>query len=186
MALLAAEPDATLDLSADLDLSGDARLWVVQATPTHDFPFARDLRKWGLAHYAPRALDERHDPRRKQLRRRVVPLFSSYAFLYGDLCDVWKARQSPYCCGHIEVFDQRRLLFELRQVDQLLRSGRPVAPEPELHAGQFVRVLSGPFRGVVGTVARVASRDRLIVHVETLGQRVGVEFENWAVEAVGC
>jgi len=91
----------------------------------------------------------------------------------------------------IEVNDQQRLLDELLQIEQALRTGAPLVPHSYIKAGQHCRVIAGPLADLHGTVIEVPKRKkerlggpvktkntaRLVLQIDMLGQAASVEID---------
>jgi transcriptional antiterminator RfaH len=184
MPILAAEPDRC---PADLfERSADApsRSWrVLHSKPRQEKSLARYLHAAGLQYYLPLIA------RRNRIRGRIitsrVPLFTSYVFLRADPAERVLALASNRVVQVLEVGDQNRLLRDLRQIDTLLGSGAPIAPEARLAPGDEVEVTSGPLAGLSGTIVRTASGRRFVVKVDFIQQGASVMLDDFALIPVG-
>jgi transcription antitermination factor NusG len=67
---------------------------------------------------------------------------------------------------------------EINSIKLLLRAESEIESHPYLKIGQRVRVIDGPFQGVVGKVQEFRGRRRLVVTVELLARSVSVVLEN--------
>lgn len=117
---------------------------------------------------------------RAYTRKRVTvdfPLFPSYVFLFADSSDREVALKTNRIAATIEVRDQSRLRSELRQVRTLLEAGEAVSLFPSLTVGAKCRVVSGPLKGICGTVSGKGRRRKLFVSVTTLGQSACLEID---------
>ena len=74
------------------------------------------------------------------------------------------------------------LVDDLRAIKRLIDSEKPLTPEARILPGQFVRVKSGPLRGVEGIVAKRKGGQRLIVAVRFLNQGASIELEDVDLE----
>jgi len=118
-------------------------------------------------------------------RRRVeLPLFSSYVFLFGPLEAIYFAIESRRVVRAICAPDQDRFELELNQIRTALAGGADLDPYPYLTRGRWVRVSSGPFRGLEGLVEERLKQDRLILQVNTLGQAASLEIDASLLEPV--
>ena len=52
-----------------------------------------------------------------------------------------------------------------------------VQNEKEIHMGQRVRVMTGPFKGAEGVVKRTGGRSRLVVLMESIMQAVSIDIK---------
>jgi transcriptional antiterminator RfaH len=103
-------------------------------------------------------------------------------FLLGDDASRVAALESNTISRILEVPEQRRLLHDLRRIDQMLSAEVPLEPANALVVGQPVRIVAGPLAGVHGTLVRHAGQMRLVVEVTFLRQAVSAEVEAWMVE----
>jgi len=77
----------------------------------------------------------------------------------------------------IEVSNQQKLLDELVQVNQALRTGAPLTPHKYIKAGQRCRVIAGPLIGLEGIVVRTKNATRLVLQIDMHGQAASVEID---------
>ncbi|CAN5841729.1 transcription/translation regulatory transformer protein RfaH [soil metagenome] len=186
MPILPAEPDmypADLWSVASGGHGSGRHWWCLHTKPRQEKSAARHLRNRGLAHYLPQIRRDDRTPKGRKTSS-VLPLFSSYLFLLGDDNDRLEAYRGNNLVNILEVKDQGQLEHDLRQIHQLLSSGLPILPEPELPIGSRVRILSGPLVGMEGTIVRWGNRDHFIAVVEFLGRGAKVELQSWQVEPI--
>jgi transcriptional antiterminator RfaH len=157
--------------------------WCLHTKPRQEKATARELRKGELTFYLPQVLKEDRTPQGRKIRS-VIPLFSSYLFLLGDLQDRLTALRGNRLVSVLEVSDQETIEHDLRQIHRMLSSGLPVQPEPTVPVGAKVRITSGPLTGVEGTVIRRANRDQFVAVVQFLGRGATVDLQDWQVEQV--
>jgi transcriptional antiterminator RfaH len=144
---------------------------------------ARELRQRGLTFYLPQVTKEDRTPQGRKIRS-VLPLFTSYLFLFGDPQERLAALRGNRLVNVLEVSDQDSLERDLRQIHTMLSSGLPVAPEPAVPVGARVRITTGPLTGVEGTVIRRGKRDQFVAVVHFLGRGATVDLEDWQVEQI--
>jgi transcriptional antiterminator RfaH len=157
--------------------------WCLHTKPRQEKATARELRKGGLTFYLPQVLKEDRTPQGRKIRS-VIPLFSSYLFLLGDLEDRLAALRGNRLVSVLEVSDQKTIERDLRQIHKMLSSGLPVKPEPTVPIGARVKITTGPLMGVEGTVIRRGKRDQFVAVVHFLGRGATVDLEDWQVEQV--
>ena len=112
-------------------------------------------------------------------RRKVVaelPLFPGYVFTRLLPDERMKMLKTNLLVRTIPVGEPRVMIHQLRQVARMLRGKRPVKVVNPFKAGDFVRVLHGPFRGVEGYIKREGAQASLVMNVEILGQAVETSF----------
>jgi hypothetical protein len=75
---------------------------------------------------------------------------------------------------------------EIISVRKIISSGMPSGPAPyQMSLGKKVRIASGVFAGITGTVVRGKNKLRLIVSVELLRKAVAVEIDFNTLPPVG-
>ncbi len=163
--------------------SPECRWWCLHTKPRQEKATARLLQNRQIPHYLPQITQESRTPNGRKIRS-VLPLFTGYLFLRGDDYQRVEALRGNTLVGVLEVPNQEVLQRDLRQIHQILSSGLPVAPEPTHPVGSRVRIVSGPLRGMVGTVVRRDQRDTFIALVHFLGRGASVQLEDWQVERV--
>lgn len=157
------------------------RWWCLHTKPRQEKTTARYLRAHGLAHYLPQVAQESRTPRGRKIRS-IVPLFPSYVFLHGDRQARLASFQGNTLVKVLDVADQARLDRDLRQIHRLVTSGMLVVPEPHHPVGTRVRIVDGPFAGLIGVVERRAKGDRFVAMVDFLRQGAAIELRDWQVE----
>lgn len=187
MPILSAEPDLyPADLWAGEASQGDSerRWWCLHARPRQEKSAARHLQARRISYYLPQVFRESRTPAGRRIRS-LVPLFPGYLFLLGDDRQRVEALKGNHLANVLEVSDQTGLVHDLRQIHQMLTSGILVAPEPTFPVGTRVRVINGPFMGLVGTIVRRRGhRDRFVATVRYLGQGATIELADWQVEQI--
>jgi transcription antitermination factor NusG len=157
--------------------------WCLHTKPRQEKATARELRKGGLTFYLPQVLKEDRTPQGRKIRS-VIPLFSSYLFLLGDLQDRLAALRGNRLVTVLEVSDQKTIEHDLRQIHRMLSAGLPVQPEPTIPVGARVKITTGPLAGIEGTVIRRGKRDQFVAVVQFLGRGATVDLQDWQVEQV--
>jgi transcription antitermination factor NusG len=113
------------------------------------------------------------------------PLFPGYCFARISPDDALVVRK---CHGVVSIIttDGRPAAIpdeEIAGIRALVESDLKYDPCPLVNEGDPVRVISGPLRGVIGTLLRKGSRARLILAVDLIGQGVSVEVDAADVRA---
>jgi transcription antitermination factor NusG len=187
MPILPAEPDCNPpNLWDDPSIhaaNGEAVWWCLHTKPRQEKATARELGALGAVYYLPQVLKETRTPKGRKIQS-VVPLFTSYMFLKGDVNDRLLALRGHRLVSVIEVIDQEALARDLHQVYTVLRSGLPVTSEDAVPVGATVRIMTGPLTGMVGKVVRRAKRDQFVAVVRFLGRGAMVDLQDWQVEQV--
>jgi hypothetical protein len=156
---------------------------------------AFDIPVWWAIHTRPRAekrmeawlkqeLCPAYLPLRAQTRlytgKRVtflLPLFPGYTFGAFTPFQSRAVLRSGHAAALLQIHDQAGFLQQLDAVRRLLDSGQSLQPHPYLGPGRRIRVATGKFRGLEGTVIRQAGRTRLVVSLDFLQRSVLVELD---------
>jgi len=192
MPILAREPDRfPADLLADPpgrepapDDDHEAPRWkLVYTRSNREKDLCRKLHRLKVPFLAP-VMEQRKRSPSGRVRTAYVPLFSNYVFLFGGGEAQYDAMRTN-CVSRInDVPDPAGLLDDLRGIDTLLGSGEKVTREQKLEVGDAVRVKTGPFKGVVGTILKRQNDRRLLVAVDFLQQGASASLEDYEVEAI--
>ncbi len=118
-------------------------------------------------------------------RRVYDPLFSNYVFVYGDSVARYTAQTTNCVSRWEEVGDGLGLTQNLAQIQRLIETGVPLAPESRLLPGDQVRVKTGSFAGFEGTVFQRKNETRLLVAVRFMQQGASVLLEDCQLEYLG-
>ncbi len=157
------------------------RWWCLHTKPRQEKAAARDLHHQQISHYLPQVLHESRTPAGRKTRT-ILPLFPGYLFLLGEETERVQALRGHRLVGVLEVADQENLHNDLHQIHTLLGSGLAVIPEPTFPVGSTVKIVTGPLKGMVGTIVRRGKRDHFVAIVHFLGRGATVDLEDWQVE----
>jgi transcriptional antiterminator RfaH len=126
--------------------------------------------------------------RRWSDRIKIVeaPLFPGYLFCRFDIDNRLPVLTTP---GVIRIVGFNRMPIpvdeaEISAIQSLVASGFPSHPWPYLHAGDSVRIDSGPLRGLEGLLVKLKGAHRLILSVTLLQRSVAIEIDSALVKAV--
>jgi len=120
-------------------------------------------------------------------RRKVtalIPVFPGYVFAKFPLSQRLPLLQTNLVVRILEPRSPRRMLRDLIMVRRALRADPTLKPAKHLAQGQAVRIMSGPFQGVEGRVARLAGTLKVVLNIDMIGQAVAVTAELDQVEAL--
>lgn len=109
----------------------------------------------------------------KVQRRRVVrylPAFPGYVFtrLFPD--ERIRVLGTKQIVRVIDVAEPRRMIHQLRQVEHACKLPADLKLVESFTAGEYVKVVSGPLRGLEGQVKRVGKATSLVLTVDILGR----------------
>ena len=119
-------------------------------------------------HYLPLVRKETKVQRRRVVRH--LPVFPGYVFtrLFPD--ERLRVLGTRQIVRTIEVSDPRRMIHQLRQVEHASRLPADLHLVESFAPGEYVKVVSGPLRGLEGQVMRRGGRTSLILTVDILGR----------------
>ena len=187
MPILPNEPDCyppnLWDGAECLLKNGESVWWCLHTKPRQEKATARDLRMEEVVYYLPQVVKASRTPQGRKIES-VVPLFPGYVFIKGDGNARLTALRGHRLVNVLEVVDQQSLARDLQQIHTMLSSGLTISPEAAMPVGAKVRIVTGPLKGIEGTVVRRGKRDQFIAMVHFLGRGAMVDLEDWQVERV--
>ena len=160
----------------------EGQWWVVHTRSRNEKALAHDLISREISYFLPMSWKVRRKSRRTI--RSLLPLFSGYLFFCGKENDRVELLKTNRIANLIEVNDQQKLLNELIQIDQALRSGAPLIPHKYIKVGQRCRIIAGPLIGLEGIVVQTKNATRLVLQIDMLGQAASVEIDIDMMEVI--
>jgi transcription antitermination factor NusG len=149
---------------------------VVHARPRAEKKLVQYCGQQGMATYLPlRTKVHRYGNRERAFSS---PLFPGYVFCVATPAQRSLVMQNRHAAHVLDVFDQARLVEQLRQIDQALATGDVLEVMPYLESGRRVRVLAGPLKGLEGLVLRSKSNTRIVINVDMIRQAVAMEVDS--------
>jgi transcriptional antiterminator RfaH len=171
-------PETLLD-GAPTDVA--ERRWLALYTKARqEKSLARELLKYHIPFYLP--LVRKVSVSRGRKQSSMVPLFGGYVFLYGSEDERVRSLTTNRISRVLTVEDADQLVFDLRQLHQLIAAGAPLTVESRLGPGQRVRVRQGAFAGLEGTVLKRRGEMRLLVSINFLQQGASVEIDDFMLD----
>ena len=146
-----------------------SRTWyVLHVKPRTEKRVNERLAIMRVFHYLPLVRKETRVQRRKVVRH--LPVFPGYVFTRlfpEERGEILGTRQ---IVRTIPVTDPRRMIHQLRQVEHASRLPADLRLAESFSAGEYVKVVSGPLRGLEGQVKRIGAQTSLVLVVEILGR----------------
>jgi transcriptional antiterminator RfaH len=175
-------PETLLDDSFPIEPLTDRRWWAIYTKPRQEKSLARDLLAYRVPFFLP--LVAKRSIYRGRRIQSYLPLFTGYMFLWGSDEERLRAIATNRVSQLLIVHDSQGLMDDLRSVHRLIQSNAPLGVETRLAPGKRVRVTSGPFMGLEGTIEACRSGYRLIVGVKLLQRGVSLEIDDASVEPI--
>jgi transcription antitermination factor NusG len=176
MPILKSEPDCFPEDLLSQPVS-DQTWWACYTRSRQEKMLMRNLRGSDIAYYAP-IIPRRYKSPGGRVRQSYLPLFANYVFVRGDEMARYQAVCSGCVSRTIAVADPIQLVEDLAQIQKLVLTGAPLAPEARIETGDFVRIKSGRFAGFEGRVIRRHQQTLLIVEVRFMNQGASVALDD--------
>jgi transcription antitermination factor NusG len=156
---------------------------VIYLRPRLEKKTAEVCRISGIPHYLPLRARTRTYQRRQVTTE--IPVFPGYLFAALDAPHKLTLQKTNHVLRFLMPRRPYRMLRQLVQVRRALRVDPELRPVRMLAAGTRVRIVAGPFQGIEGVVARLATTMRVCLTVEMLGQCLAVQASREQVEPLG-
>ena len=156
--------------------------WLLHTKPRQEKKLAEALLKYEIPHYLP--VSQHKAVTRGRTRTTLASLFSGYFFLWATPAQRIRALETNRIVATHEVEDGARLGKRLFELAELIEQGVPLTVEARLTAGRKVRVKSGSFKGMEGTVLQRAGKTRLFIMVNELLGGVSLEVEEHQIAPI--
>lgn len=150
--------------------------------PRTEKKVAEYCKLYGIDFYLPLRESTRVVKRRKI--SVIMPLFSGYVFVRLLPAQKLQLQQTNLLVRILEPSNPRKMLRDLVMVRRALRADPALTPATPLTKGRLVRIISGPFAGIEGRVARLTAKMKIVLNIEMIGQATAVEIESSIVEVL--
>ena len=163
-----------------LALEGGERWFLAHTLPKSECKAEMHLRAQGFRTYLPQINKTiRHA---RQFRDVRAPLFPRYIFLILDLSrDRWLSVRSTIGVAALFTNEDRPVPVPAGVVEGIIARSDGNVISAELTKGQSVRIVSGPFANLVGTLERLDAAGRTRVLLEIMGTSVPVAIHRLAL-----
>ena len=155
---------------------------VLFVKPRTEKKVAEYCKLYGIDFYLPLRESTRVVKRRKI--SVIMPLFSGYVFVRLLPAQKLQLQQTNLLVRILEPSNPRKMLRDLVMVRRALRADPALTPAKPLTKGRLVRIISGPFLGIEGRVARLTAKMKIVLNIEMIGQATAVEIESSIVEVL--
>ena len=153
------------------DQSAAGRVWyVLHVKPRTEKTVNGHLAIMRVFHYLPLVRKETKAQRRKIVR--FLPVFPGYVFTRLSPDERMTILRTQHIVRTIEVANPRRMIHQLRQVEHACRLPADLRLVAAFAEGEYVKVVSGPLRGLEGQVRRVGKAASIVLTVDILGRAI--------------
>ena len=142
------------------------------------------LKEKGIASYVPlNTVYRRWSDRYKKV---LVPLFSSYVFVFIALRDRLNVLQTDGAIGFVSfngipaTIPEKQIII----IRQILEQKLNVEYIDSFTPGKQVRVLRGPLKGVEGKFVTIKNNNRLMITIDSITQAISVEIDYRDLELI--
>lgn len=150
----------------------EAPWWVAKVKPRQEKALAFDFVNRHIEYYLPMYTKVTRRRDNNKPRKSIICLFPGYI----SFCAPKGTERSTFSTNRVvrlvEVRNQTHFKKQLEQVYHTFELGVPLEPldASNLKRGELVEVVSGPMRGIRGTIQRMHSTHKLILSVDMLGK----------------
>jgi len=117
-----------------------------------------------------------------------APLFNSYIFVFESEDKITSILQTPGVAWNIRYNDKPAELRpkELTTIQRFLESGLllETGPIEKLTPGDFVEVVDGPLKSMVGEVLRTKDDTKFVVALDSIGQSLLVTIDTSLLKSI--
>ena len=172
------------EVDLDAEVPADTWWYYCHFKPNRDESLPRSLRILEVPYYRPVGLVEREY--RGEKVEEVRTLIPGYLFVLGGR-EEWVKVDNLRACWHVtRILDREAFISDIRRFHDALSRPGSVSVGPSIETGYHVRVVSGPYEGVTGSVERLGNRGRLYVALRVLNRAVSVELDLCQVELIAA
>lgn len=122
-----------------------------------------------------------------RLKKVEEPLFKSYLFVRADIRYYFHVLDIPGITRFVS-FERQAVVVPENQINAIKKYCNDYTDddsqpqEVELHEGQLVRIINGPMAGLMGRLAPIDNKKRLIVYIDSVGQYLPIHISRTRVE----
>ena len=124
-----------------------------------------------------------------RMKKVEEPLFKSYLFVRSDEKRHFEILSLPGVTRFVS-FEHKAVVVPENQIKAVMKYCDDYVEEEketetiELHEGQLVRITSGELMGLIGRLAPINNKKRLIVYIESVGHYIPINIPRTKVEPV--
>ena len=156
---------------------------VLYTRPRHEKKLKDFLSQRGVVVYLPLYKTVKQWSDRK--KKVEEPLFKSYLFVKADEQNYFTILNAPGAVKFVHFGQEKATISnsEVEMIDRILKSPQNIEVE-EFRAveGEKIKIASGPFKNVEGTLVSIRGKNRLIIQIEQLGKNIIIEVPAYNVQ----
>lgn len=124
-----------------------------------------------------------------RLKKVEEPLFKSYLFVRTEEKNYYEILSVPGVMKFVS-FERKAVRVPENQINAIKKYCDDFVEEEQeqesvdFHEGQLVRITSGEMRGLIGRLAPIKNKRRLIVYIESVGHYLPINIARTKVEPV--
>lgn len=124
-----------------------------------------------------------------RMKQVEEPLFKSYLFVRVDIRKYFDVLNIPGVTKFVS-FERKAVVVPQNQINAIKKycndytDGEEEVKETEFHEGQLVRITNGAMAGLIGRLAPIESKKRLVVFIESVGHYLPINISRAKVEPV--
>ncbi|MEG8947673.1 UpxY family transcription antiterminator [Rosettibacter firmus] len=144
--------------------------------PRHEFKAQQQFEALSISHYLPTIERVRQWKDRK--KKIIEPLFRGYIFVYGDEKERLIALQQSAIVKTICFNGKPSIIpdYQIENLKIMLNEKPEVFITNQVECGESVKIIDGPFKGIVGKVKLVCKEKWLAVSIDLLQRSVLVKL----------
>jgi len=116
----------------------------------------------------------------KDRKKKVdMPLFNSYLFVRIDYKDRFSVLQTN---GIVKIVNFNGVPavvpdWQIESLRRMITFPERIRLENYMRPGELVKVINGPFEGMLGTIRHLKGQDRLVISIDGILQSVSVDID---------
>ena len=124
-----------------------------------------------------------------RMKKVEEPLFKSYLFVRADQKTHFEIVTIPGVTKFVS-FERKAVVVPENQINAIKKycndydDDKKPLEDVELHEGQLVRITTGEMMGLVGRLASINNKRRLIIYIESVGHYLPINIARTKVEPV--
>ncbi len=159
------------------NFSEDSKWYALYTKPRHEFKAEIQLTACGIEHYLPTVIRVKQwSDRKKKVKE---PLFSGYIFIRGNERDRLLALEQYAVVRSIFFQGAPAIVpsWQIENLKKMLEGNGDITVTDKIKAGTPVKIISGPFKDIIGIVEEDANQNKtLSISIDLLKRTVRVKI----------